>query len=50
MAERWIQRAIKREGRVRRYLKRVYGNKAFTRKGQIKYKYPYNKRSVHLSS
>ena len=36
---KWLQKAIKREGRVRRYLRRVYGSKAFTRKGTIKVEY-----------
>ncbi|WP_456477918.1 capsid protein VP2 [Geoglobus ahangari] len=35
----WIQEAIERPGRVRRYLKRVYGNKAFTKDGKIKTEY-----------
>ena len=39
MARRWIQRAIKRPGRVRRYIMRVYGPRAFTRDGEIKQKY-----------
>jgi len=35
----WIQEAIERPGRVRRYLKRVYGDRAFTKDGKIKPKY-----------
>jgi len=35
----WIQRAVKRPGRVRRYISRVYGNKAFTKDGKIKLEY-----------
>ena len=31
---RWIQQAVKRPGRVRRYLRTVYGNKAFTKTGE----------------
>ena len=37
----WIQRAIKRPGRVRRLLKRWYGSKAFTKTGEIKQQYLY---------
>ncbi|WP_457548455.1 capsid protein VP2 [Archaeoglobus sp.] len=37
--EDWIHEAIKRPGRVREYLKRKYGNKAFTRDGKIKIEY-----------
>jgi Holliday junction resolvase RusA-like endonuclease len=29
MAKKWIQKAIKRRGRVRRYIKRLFGGKAF---------------------
>ena len=36
---RWIQKAIKRKGRVRSFLKRKYGRKAFTKKGTIKAEY-----------
>ena len=36
---KWIQEAIKRPGRVKRYLKRKYGEKAFTKDGKIKLKY-----------
>jgi len=32
----WIQRAIKRPGRVRAYMKRKYGKRAFTKSGEIK--------------
>lgn len=39
MAKKWIQKAIKRPGRVRRYLRRKYGNKAFTKSGEIKQTY-----------
>ena len=35
----WIQSAIEHPGRVRRYLKRIYGEKAFTREGKIKVRY-----------
>ncbi len=35
----WIQEAIERPGRVRRYLKRAYGDRAFTKDGKIKPKY-----------
>lgn len=37
--EYWIQKAIKKPGRVRTYLKRVYGSKAFTKEGEIKEEY-----------
>jgi len=37
----WIQKAIKRPGRVKRFLKRLYGNKAFTKDGEIKQQYLY---------
>lgn len=36
---RWIQKAIKRPGRVREHIKRRYGKKAFTKDGKIKQKY-----------
>ncbi len=32
----WIQRAIKHPGALRRYVKRVYGEEGFTKKGTIK--------------
>jgi len=35
----WIQRAIKRPGRVRAYMKRRYGKRAFTKSGEIKMSY-----------
>ena len=35
----WIQRAVKREGRCSRYLKRLYGNRAFYKDGRIKASY-----------
>lgn len=43
--KKWIKDAIKggqvkhSKGRVRRYLRRVYGNKAFTNRGTIKMAY-----------
>jgi len=37
--KRWIQDAIKRPGRVKRYLLRVYGRRAFTKSGEIKQLY-----------
>jgi len=37
----WIQRAIKRPGRIKRLLKRWYGSKAFTKSGEIKQQYLY---------
>lgn len=33
---RWIQKAIKKPGALRAYVKRKYGSKAFTKKGTIK--------------
>ena len=35
----WIQKAVKRPGRVRTYMKRKYGKKAFTKSGEIKMSY-----------
>jgi len=35
----WIQKAIKRKGRAHKYLMRLYGRKAFDRKGDIKMEY-----------
>jgi hypothetical protein len=35
----WIQRAVKRPGRVKRYMKRRYGKRAFTKSGEIKMSY-----------
>jgi hypothetical protein len=32
----WIQKAIKRPGRLRAYVKRVYGKAGFTEKGTIR--------------
>ncbi len=37
--DRWIQRAIKRPGRVKRYIRMKYGDKAFTKNGEIKQSY-----------
>jgi hypothetical protein len=39
MAKKWIQKAIKRPGRVKSYLKRKYGDKAFNKDGSIKVTY-----------
>ncbi|MEM3906329.1 MAG: hypothetical protein QXZ17_05610 [Nitrososphaerota archaeon] len=36
MRKRWIQRAIKRPGALRAYVKRHYGSRGFTEKGTIK--------------
>lgn len=33
---RWIQKAIKKPGALRAYVKRRYGSKAFTKRGTIK--------------
>ena len=38
-ADKWIQKAVKRPGRVHRYLMRLYGRKAFTKDGDIKMEY-----------
>ena len=38
-SNRWIQRAIKRPGRVRSYMMRRYGKRAFTKSGTVKMKY-----------
>jgi hypothetical protein len=35
----WIQGVVKRPGRVKRYMKRRYGKKAFTKTGEIKMSY-----------
>ncbi len=35
----WIQKAIKRKGRAKRYLMRLYGKRAFTKNGDIKMEY-----------
>lgn len=45
--KRWIQKAIKRKGRVHKYLERLYGKKAFTRDGDIKMEY-INKAINHV--
>ncbi len=34
--EYWIQEAIKNPGALRRYVKRVYGEEGFTKRGTIK--------------
>ncbi|CAA30204.1 hypothetical protein [Saccharolobus shibatae] len=36
---KWVQKAIKRPGRVHRYLMRLYGKRAFTKDGDIKASY-----------
>ncbi len=45
--DRWIQKAIKRKGRAHKYLMRLYGRKAFDRKGDIKMEY-LNKAIRHV--
>ncbi len=35
----WIQKAVKKPDRLRYYLRRLYGKKAFTDKGDIKKQY-----------
>ena len=37
--KRWIQKAVKRPGRVKKYLRRQYGDKAFTKDGEVKQQY-----------
>jgi hypothetical protein len=37
--KRWIQKAIKKPGALRAYMKRKYGSKAFTSRGTIKREY-----------
>ncbi|WP_156423376.1 hypothetical protein [Thermus parvatiensis] len=34
--ERWIQNAITRPGRLRAYVRRVYGEEGFTKRGTIR--------------
>ena len=36
---RWVQKAIKHPGALKRYMARVYGKKAFTSRGTIKREY-----------
>lgn len=36
---RWIQKAIKRPGSLRKWMQKHYGKKAFTRNGKIKVAY-----------
>lgn len=36
MKERWIQDVIKRPGRLRAYVRRVYGEDGFTQRGTIR--------------
>jgi len=43
----WIQRAVKREGRGRKYLRRLYGSRAFKKDGTIKVMY-INKAIEHV--
>ena len=38
-SNKWIQSAIKKPNRVRDYLKRKYGDAAFTKDGKIKISY-----------
>lgn len=40
----WIQKAIKKPNRVRTYVKRLFGEKAFDEKGRIKLQYLYKAR------
>jgi len=39
MVRKWIQKAIKRKGSLKRYMMQKYGKKAFTNKGTIKVEY-----------
>lgn len=34
--KRWIQKAIKKKGALRRYVKRKYGKRGFTERGTIR--------------
>jgi len=34
--KRWIQKAIKKPGALRAYVRRVYGDKGFTKDGKIR--------------
>ncbi len=36
---KWIQKAIKRPGRIKRYMMHKYGKKAFRKNGEIKDQY-----------
>jgi hypothetical protein len=36
MSERWIQQAVKQPGRLRAYVRRVYGRARFTEEGTIR--------------
>lgn len=36
MVRRWIQKAVKREGALRRYVLRRFGSEGFTERGTIK--------------
>ena len=38
-SKRWIQKAVEREGRVKTYLRRTYGSRAFNKDGTIKVEY-----------
>jgi len=37
--KKWIQKAIKRPGRIEKYMMRKYGTEAFTKDGKIKVGY-----------
>ena len=39
MGRKWLHKAIRRPGRVKRYLARKYGRKAFTKDGEVKQEY-----------
>ena len=39
MVKNWIQKAVRHPGRVDKYMHRVYGAKAFTKKGDVKVEY-----------
>jgi len=39
MKKNFLKKAIKRPGRVRKYLKKLYGSKAFFKNGNIKVEY-----------
>ena len=41
MVKKWMQKAIRHPGRVKKYLSRKYGRKAFTASGEVKQQYVY---------
>jgi hypothetical protein len=39
MAKKWIQKSVKKPGRVKKYIREKFGDKAFTARGTIKPEY-----------